>query len=214
MKSTVKTLNYFVFWGYKIIRPLAGLSLLTIFISITIGIVSRYVFNSPVPWSEELCTFMMVNLCYLSAAITTARKKHIVADFLISKAPVRFQTVSRYFSRVLQLVFFVALFYSILLLLPSIGWKSPVLNISRQTYYYVAVIATIYMFFTVITDIVNDIVPGYDLIKKENEKLLRLEKEKMEAEKAQMEEDMNAFMKEAGINTLKEENDEDPDKRN
>jgi TRAP-type C4-dicarboxylate transport system permease small subunit len=213
MKPTVKALNYFVFWGYKIIRPLAGISLLAIFISITVGIVSRYIFNSPVTWSEELCTFMMVNLCYLSAAITTARKKHIVADFLISKAPVKFQTVSKYFSSVLQLVFFVVLFYSIILLLPSIGWKSPVLNISRQAYYYVAAVATVYMFVTVVTDIVNDIVPGYDLVKKENEKLLRLEKEKMDAEKAKMEEDMDAFMKEAGINVVNMENDEDPDKR-
>lgn len=99
-------LNKFVFWCNKIIGVIGCLVLSAIMLLITAGIISRYFFNSPFSWTEEVTTFLMVYLCYISAALTTVAKKHIVADFFIGKAPEKFQKAVSYFSRGLMLLFF------------------------------------------------------------------------------------------------------------
>lgn len=185
-------------WGYKILRNLGAVALATMFLSITLGIVTRYVFNAPITWSEELCTFLMVNLCFISAATTTVRKKHIVADFFVSKAPPKAQKVIENFSKLLMLAFFVVIFYSILVLLPSLVWTSPVLGIPRHYYYAAALVCSAFMFVTVATDILNSFFPGYDLVALENEKIARSEKMQEDLEAASIQKSMDSFMTQAG----------------
>lgn len=185
-------------WGYKVLRNLGAVALALMFLSITLGIITRYVFNAPITWSEELCTFLMVNLCFISAATTTVRKKHIVADFFVSKAPPKAQKAIENFSKILMLVFFVVIFYSILILLPSLVWTSPVLGIPRQCYYAAALICSVFMFITVVTDIINSFIPGYDLIALENERIAQSEKEQEDLEAATIQESMDGFMTRAG----------------
>ena len=208
LNYVMKALNKLVLWGYKILKNIGAAVLLCIFLSITVGIVTRRFLNNPITWSEELCCFMMVHICFISAATTTVQKKHIVADFFITKAPPRFQAAMRYVSMVLQLVFFIVLFFSVIQLLPTLVWTSPVLHIPRQAYYASALICAVFMFITVLTQILNDIFPQYDMLSSLRAADEKAAKEQEAKEALEIERQMDEFMESAGHGAVKEDPDE------
>lgn len=199
MRTIVKGLNKFVYGGYVFIRNLGAVALFAIFFAITAGIVSRYVFNRPFTWTEELTCFMMVHICFLSACCTTATDNHIVADFLVNKFPFKMQNIIKKFGRICQLFFDVILVVSSLQMLPKLNWRSPALSIPKQWYYATAIIGGIYMFITVITQELNELVPGYDLIKIKAEEAAKIAAEAEAKEAEEMMNDMDSFLDAAGI---------------
>ena len=192
----MKILNAIVYWINYAMRKIGAAVLTVIFLSITAGIISRYAFNKPLSWTEELVCFLMVYLCYISAAITTAEKKHLVADFLIAKAPEKFRKAISIISRLLMIVFFVVVCISIIKLIPNLVWKSGVLLIHRKWYYFPILVSCIIMTFDVIVDILNDIYPGYDLIKQKKEEEALLVKRQEEEEANEIQKSMDDFMAE------------------
>ena len=199
MKTVIKALNKGVLYSYKAMRFIGTLILVAIFLTITAGIVSRYLFNSPFSWTEEVSTFMMVYLCYISAFLTTVRKKHIVADFFIAKASVKFRKAVGIISKLLMIIFFVVLAASVLKLLPTLVWRSGVLDIPRKMYYLPVWTMSILMAYAVFVDIINDFVPGYDCMKQENEKQQKIDMEQEAKETAEMQANMARFMHDAGL---------------
>ena len=198
MKALLKALNVFVYWGYRVLKTIGALCLTTIFLSISVGIFTRYILNSPVTWSEELCCFMMAHICFISSATTTVQKRHIVADFFIAKAPQTFRTFMKFVTYVLELLFFAVLAISVLKLMPRLVWKSPVLLIPRQYYYLSCLVCGIFMFITVLTHILNDIFPGYDLLAEMKAKEEEKAKEAEALETRELQKNMDAFMKSSG----------------
>lgn len=194
LKRIVKLLNQIVYWINFALRKLGAAVLAAMFLSITAGIISRYIFNNALSWTEELVCFLMVYLCYISAAITTAEKKHIVADFLVAKAPESFKRGISILSRLLMIVFFVCVSISIAQLLPTLVWKSGVLLIHRRFYYYPILVSCVIMTFDVVVDILNDFCPGYDLIAQEKEREAKAAKEEEDLEAAELRKSMDDFM--------------------
>lgn len=197
----MKLLNQILYWCYQVIQAVGAIVLSAIMLIVTAGIVSRYAFNSPFSWTEEVTTFLMVYLCYISAALTTVQKKHIVADFFITKAPEKFQRVVSVFSRVLMIVFFVVVCISIAQLLPQLTWKSAVLEIPRQYYYLPVITMSIFMIFAVVVDILNSVFPGYDIMAEINKKHDDAEKEAEQQEAAAMQKNMDAFLESSGVSS-------------
>ena len=193
----MKVLNKMVFFLTKVVRVFGTVVVCGIILSVTAGIISRYVFNKPFSWTEELTTFLMVYLCYFSAYLTTVDKKHIVADFLIAKAPSKVKKAVAVFSKLLMILFFVVVCISVCKLLPTLVWKSGVLEIHRRYYYYPIFAMCAASAFVVFVDILNDIFPGYDLLvaEREKEEALAREQERMEAE--EMQHNMDIFMEDA-----------------
>lgn len=202
--KTMKILNAIVYWVNWAMRKIGAIVLTIIFLSITVGILSRYLFNKPMSWTEELVCFLMVYLCYISAAITTAEKKHLVADFLIAKAPPLFRKIISVISRLLMILFFAVVCISIVRLLPTLVWRSGVLLIHRRFYYYPVLVSCTIMTFDVVVDILNDVFPGYDLIQKKKEEAALLAKQQEEAEALEIQKSMDSFMAESAAE-LKEE---------
>ena len=190
----MKILNKILYWSYKIVQVIGGIVLSAILLIITAGIISRYFFNSPISWTEELTTFLMVYLCYISAGLTTVQKKHIVADFFISKAPEKVQKIVSIISRLLMILFFVVVCISIIKLLPTLTWRSGVLEIHRRFYYYPVLVMSIFMIYAVVVDILNEIFPGYDIMAELNKKHDEAEKEFEKTDAAAIEADINKFL--------------------
>ncbi len=193
-RKIMKPLNQIVYWINFALRKLGAAVLATMFLTITAGIVSRYIFDSPLSWTEELVCFLMVYLCYISAAITTAEKKHIVADFLVAKAPDSFKRVISIVGRLLMVVFFVCVSISIMELLPTLVWRSGVLLIHRRFYYYPILVSCVVMTFDVVVDILNDFFPGYDLIAQKKEQEAKADKEAEDKESIEIQKNMEDFM--------------------
>jgi tripartite ATP-independent transporter DctM subunit len=66
--------------------PAAVLVGIEIFV-LLIGVVSRYVFNAPLTWSDELASILFLWLAMLGAVIALRRSEHMRLAFLVSLAP-------------------------------------------------------------------------------------------------------------------------------
>lgn len=56
-------------------------------VSLLIQVVSRYVFNAPTVWSEELAIFCFVWTTMLAVPVAFLRREHIVIDFAVDALP-------------------------------------------------------------------------------------------------------------------------------
>jgi len=204
----LRLLNYTVFYITKILKFLGNITLIAILLTITLGIVSRYVFSKPFTWTEELATFLMVCLGYISAAIVTVAKKHIVADFLIKRVPQKIQTIMLFLSRFIAISVFAMICLSSykMLTTPSV-YKSAALGLPRQIYYMPLFSMSIFMIFAILVDILNDIFPGYnvqaDVNRKEEEMAIKEELIEMNDAKDKI----NLFLQDSKQSVIEDEKD-------
>lgn len=61
-------------------RIVASFALVAMFSLVLLQVVSRYVFHSPLTWTEELARFSLVWLTFVGAGFVMARRQHIVVD--------------------------------------------------------------------------------------------------------------------------------------
>lgn len=66
-------------------RVLASGLLVAIFGLVLMQVTSRYVFSSPLTWTEELARFSLVWLTFISAGFVMARRMHVTVDLLAAK---------------------------------------------------------------------------------------------------------------------------------
>jgi tripartite ATP-independent transporter DctM subunit len=74
-----------------------------------IGVLSRYVFNSPLTWSDELASTLFLWLAMLGAVIALRRAEHMRLAFLIGLAPQRFRRFLDTLATMVVAVFLVAM---------------------------------------------------------------------------------------------------------
>jgi len=60
---------------------------MVIFIMVLAQICLRYVFNSPLVWSEELVRYAFIWICYLGWALGTRNRSHIQITIFLDKLP-------------------------------------------------------------------------------------------------------------------------------
>jgi TRAP-type C4-dicarboxylate transport system permease small subunit len=143
-------------WGEKIQMVIGVIALAAIIVSVTGGIISRYVFGSPFTWTEELATFLFIWLSFIGAGIASARKKHVVADFLIQKIPAERANIIRIVINALVLLLLVLIAVGGFILQPKTATSASVaLNIPRNLYYLPVLIAAIYMFFVYLAETIE-----------------------------------------------------------
>jgi len=153
-----------IFHLTKILKLLGNITLIIIILTITFGIVSRYIFSKPFTWTEELATFLMVNLGYISAAIVTVAKKHIVADFLIKRTPQKLQAVVLFLSKFIAISVLAMISISSYKMLTTVSaYRSAALGLPRQIYYLPLFLMPAFMILAILVDILNDIFPGYNI---------------------------------------------------
>lgn len=194
MKSMVKGLNQFIVVSYDIIKNIAGIVMSATIMIVTIGIISRYFFSHALSWVEEICCLLLIWLCYLSASLTTVTKEHVVADFLSTYLPENLKKILRTVIRISEIIFFTAVSYSVIILMPSLTNVSAALSIPRIWYYMPVLIFGIYMVIAIGVDILNDFVPGYAFF---DQRKQLLEQEKLEEERRENEamlQRVDAFM--------------------
>lgn len=62
-----------------------SLLLVATFVLLIVQVITRYVFSSPLSWTEELARFLLVWLTFLSAGYLMARRLHIRVDLLADR---------------------------------------------------------------------------------------------------------------------------------
>ena len=75
-------------------RAVAAVMLGTIFVAITIGVVSRYVLNLPIPWVEELSRFLFIWIGLLSSCYAFVHREHMVLGVFVERFPIRVRSIA------------------------------------------------------------------------------------------------------------------------
>ena len=57
------------------------------------GVIARYCFNSPLPWTEEFARYTFIWLVFMGAVVCTKQKGHIVVDSVIVLMPQRLRAI-------------------------------------------------------------------------------------------------------------------------
>lgn len=74
-----------------------------------VGVISRYVFNRPLTWSDELASILFLWLAMLGSVIALRRSEHMRLAFLVGLAPVRWRRFLDTFATIVVAVFLVAM---------------------------------------------------------------------------------------------------------
>ena len=162
MKMIMKLLNKLVLWLYDLIEVIGTIIVIAVILLVTLGIVMRYAFNSPLTWVEEVCSILLIYICYTAASLTTVEKGHIVADFFSSMLPEKVAKVESYIIRVLEAFFLFFTVKSTFMLMPHLTEKSAVLQIHRTVYYFPVGVFSAFMGFVIVVDLLNELFPGFD----------------------------------------------------
>ncbi len=106
-------------------------------------VVTRYGFNHPLTWPEELCTLLLVWMTFVGASLLLKKEAHIEIDFFTKLLPLPAQKVIALFDIVLmfgflvvaawaawKLQFFQSRHYSVALGIPKNFFSMPVLIFS------------------------------------------------------------------------------------
>ncbi len=130
-------------------------------------VISRYVFNAPSTFSEELLRFSLVWLSVFGLAYVAGKREHISLTLFLDKYP---NNIKAYWNVIIQIVFI--LFSSYILIVG--GWKissnamtqiSPVLQLSMGKVYYAlplsGVLTVIYSVMNIV-DIFSELKNGND----------------------------------------------------
>src|SRR5882757_4663132 len=75
------------------------------------GVISRYVFNRPLTWSDELASILFLWLAMLGAVIALRRAEHMRLGFLVSRAPPRLRGFVDTLATTVVLVFLLAIIW-------------------------------------------------------------------------------------------------------
>jgi TRAP-type C4-dicarboxylate transport system permease small subunit len=192
----MKVLNKLIVKLYDLFQILGGIVLAVIMSTVLAGILSRYVFNRPFTWTEELCTFLMVYLAYLTAPLATISSEHVVADFLKSIMPKKFSYVMNYVIRFFEIFFFIFVARSCIHYIPKRTFMTPVLHIPRAAFYIPVLVGTLLMILSIVIHLLNDIIPGYDYFQQRKEDREKEVQRREEEEEQAVLRRMDSFMDE------------------
>ncbi len=103
---------------------------------IFLQVICRYIFKSPLSWSEELARYFFVWITFLGAAICAREKGHIGMDYLVNKLNTKYAKIIEIIGLILIiLVCIIIAFASIETVTVNFGQKSPALNLNMGLVY-------------------------------------------------------------------------------
>ena len=130
----------------------AKLILINMVVVISLQITMRYIFNSPLKWSEELARYSYAWFCLFGIALVTKDRSHLTISFITDKLPQNIRYFLNIFAQMIMLVFFVLVSWSTLELPKvqgniraySLGVPFYVLHLSILPGFAISAIYTIY----------------------------------------------------------------------
>jgi tripartite ATP-independent transporter DctM subunit len=73
------------------------------------GVISRYVFHSPIAWTDELASVLFLWIGLFGAALASYRGEHMRLSFVLERLPATLRPLAETFGLIVALVFLVAL---------------------------------------------------------------------------------------------------------
>ncbi|MBE8146855.1 TRAP transporter small permease [Brevibacterium casei] len=90
-------------WAIGLERTIGILLMVGVFVLVLLQVVTRYVFDSPLSWTEEVARLTLVWLTFIAAAFVSSRRSHITVDLIATVVPPRVGRVIGTFARLVVL---------------------------------------------------------------------------------------------------------------
>jgi TRAP-type C4-dicarboxylate transport system permease small subunit len=154
----LKALDKVIHIGDRVFVSICVVLLMVLVLTVTAGVISRYFFNAPFDWTEELVTLIFIYISFLGAAVASVRHKHVAVDFMTAKATSFTKGMITIIADVLTLVFLVMVVIGSIILIPSMmNHASVALNIPRSVYYFAILGSSLLISLTHITSLIRGI---------------------------------------------------------
>lgn len=88
MYRMLKRLNSVI---YRVESGLLVLLMGLITVIMTAQVLMRFIFQSPLTWSQELTLFLLIYLCYIGADVVFYRNEHICVEYFVDRLPAVYQ---------------------------------------------------------------------------------------------------------------------------
>lgn len=109
---------------------LASIAISIVVISAFYGVISRYVLNNPVAWSNEVATIAFTWTVFLGAAAAWKNNKHIHLDLVYNFFPNKIKIISDWLKNIILIVFIgFALYLSIQFTITAYNKPTAILRI-------------------------------------------------------------------------------------
>lgn len=142
----------------KFCDAFVAVSMLAMLVVLTIQIVSRFIAFMPIPWSQELLTFLLVASCFFGAGSATARGKQIRLEFFVMLLPKRLEKAFYVVADILSIVFLViVVIQGFELTVENMGVIVGSSPIDYGYYYLVVVIGTVIMILNFIAMLIGNV---------------------------------------------------------
>ena len=121
-------------WAY-LEEILAGTFMVLMSVATVAGVIARYCFNSPLPWTEEFARYIFIWLIFLGAVVCTKQKAHIVVDSLVVLMPPRLRSAVSLAVDTLVMVLLLLLIYYGWLVTASATQPTSTLQVPQSAVY-------------------------------------------------------------------------------
>lgn len=127
-----------------------------ILILVVAQVVLRYVFNSPLTWSEELAVYIMVWMTFIGSVICMRDNEHIEVTILVDYLPHGLRRAAILFSRLASVIFLlVVMYYGTELVLENRSVTSAANKLNMGLVYSILPICSLGMLYYVIRSILR-----------------------------------------------------------
>src|SRR5512137_1582911 len=76
-----------------------------LFVIVNLGVFSRYLFNAPFIWTEELALFLLVWMVFLAGSLTIRRWENVRVTFFVEELPPSVGAAVGFVSKLVVLAF-------------------------------------------------------------------------------------------------------------
>lgn len=108
--DAIRRLDRAASWLAWLLANIAALSAVLLTVTVTYGVVMRFVFGEAQNWTDELAAFSLLWLVFLGLAYTLDTGSHIRIDFFVDRLPPRLKRVAETATYAVGLAFAVLLF--------------------------------------------------------------------------------------------------------
>jgi len=99
-------------------------------------VVSRYIFQRPFMWTQELVRFLFIWIIYLGCVLVSKKDEHVRIDFFLLRLPRRIRFIITLLTNILLVLFFlVVIIAGINMIIVNYKVKTPALRVSWMYFY-------------------------------------------------------------------------------
>ena len=136
MKSIGTLMDTISDWVEKISSWFVAVFMAGMVISILMAIISRFIIEIPIPWTEELSRYLMVWTAFLAGSLGLKSGAHVGIRFVVERVPRPVAKWIALLTNIVLLIFFIVVIFEGFKMVTLVaGQKSPVLRISMAWIY-------------------------------------------------------------------------------